>query len=291
MAGSESPSGLFVGLTTLDLVHYVEHFPNADEKIQALARWIGAGGPAANAAGTFAALGGRATLVTAAGDGLLPEAALADLAALGVEVIDLAAEGDLPTSSAVVDRSGDRTVVSVNAQGFDDEAMAGCLPDLDQADVVMVDSHYPQVVLRVLADVGDRSAPVVFDPGSYKSHVFELMAKCDHVIASRSLDPKASPAELLGRLQEHDVALAAVTAGSDPTLAAAGDERFELQVPRIKALDTVGAGDVLHGAYAYYLSTGLPVRDALEEATSIAARSCELRGPRPDTVPPTPIGK
>jgi len=227
--------------------------------------------------------------LTAVGDGLLPKAALADLSALGVKVIDLSVDGDLPTSSAVVDRSGHRTVVSVNAQGFDDEAMAGRLPDLGQVDVVTVDSHYPQVVLKVLAEFIERPVPVVFDPGSYKSHVFELMAKCDHVIASRSLDPKAPAAELLSQLKEHDVALAAVTAGSDSTLAAVGNERFELQVPRIKALDTVGAGDVLHGAYAYYLSTGLSVRDALEEATSIAARSCELRGPRPDTVPPTPI--
>jgi sugar/nucleoside kinase (ribokinase family) len=287
VAGSETPSGLFVGLTTFDLVHYVERFPRDDEKIQALARWIGAGGPAANAASTFVALGGRATLLTAIGDGILPRAALADLSALGVRVIDLSVDGNLPTSSVVVDQSGHRTVVSLNAQGFDDEAMATRLPDLEQVDVVTVDSHYPQLVLRALAKLTERPVPIVFDPGSYKVHVFELMAKCNHVIASRSLDPTVPSAELLGRLQGSDVTLAAVTAGSDPTLVAVGNEQFELPVPRIQALDTVGAGDVLHGAYAYYVSIGLPVRDAIKKATSIAARSCELHGPRPDSVPPT----
>ncbi len=54
------PAGLFLGSTTLDLVHYVDRFPAPDEKLEADARRIGAGGPAANAAATFAALGGQA---------------------------------------------------------------------------------------------------------------------------------------------------------------------------------------------------------------------------------------
>jgi sugar/nucleoside kinase (ribokinase family) len=281
--------GLFVGLTTFDVVHYVERFPRHDEKIQASARWTGAGGPAANAAAAFAALGGRATLLTAIGGGTLPRVALEDLSALGVQVVDLAVDGSLPTSSVVVDRSGHRTVVSLNALGFDDEAMAERIPDLSDIDVVVVDSHYPKAVLRALAKFPPAQGPVVFDPGSYKSHVFELMEQCNHVIASRSLDPSVPPSKLLERLQGHDVTLAAVTAGSESTIAAIAGDHFEVPVPHVAARDTVGAGDVLHGAYAYYVSMGVPAREALEKATSVAARSCELYGPRPDLVSPTPI--
>ncbi len=289
MAASDTPSGLFVGLTTFDLVHYVERFPRDDEKIQAVARWTGAGGPAANAAVAFAALGGHATLLTGVGNGALPQAALADLSDLGVKVVDLAADGDLPTSSVVVNESGHRTVVSLNAQGFDDEVMSARIPDLDRVDVAVVDSHYPQVVQQALGRLPGGPVPIIFDPGSHKPHVFELMASCNHVIASTSLDPTAPSHELLDRLQRPDVTLAAVTAGSEPTVAAINGQRFEVPVPHIRALDTVGAGDVLHGAYAYYVSTGVTLREALEKATSIAARSCELRGPRPDLVPPTPL--
>ncbi len=105
--------GIFVGLTTFDVVHYVERFPRADEKIEAVERWMGAGGPAANAAAAFAALGGQATLVTAIGGGEFATPAVDDLSKLGVDVIDVADGGSLPMSSAVVDGAGRRTVVSL----------------------------------------------------------------------------------------------------------------------------------------------------------------------------------
>ena len=59
--------GVFVGLTTLDLVLGVAHAPAPDQKVEAHSQDLDVGGPAANAARTFAALGGRARLVTALG--------------------------------------------------------------------------------------------------------------------------------------------------------------------------------------------------------------------------------
>lgn len=282
MRSNLTPAGLFIGLTTFDLVHYVKDFPHADEKIQAEERWTGAGGPAANAAAAFASLGGRATLLTAVGKGPFARAAQEDLTALGVEVVDLASEGDLPTSSAVVDAAGRRTVVSLNAKGFDQDAMAERLPTLPAVEVVAIDSHYPAVSRAALAALPSPPVPIVFDPGSYKPHVFGLMDECDHVIASRSLAPTVEPADLLERVVEHDVALAAISAGAEPIVAAIDSDRFELPVPSASVRDTVGAGDVLHGAYAYLVATGLPVREALSQAASIAARSCERHGARVD---------
>ena len=62
-----SARGCFVGLATLDLVHRVAAPVGANEKVTALRQDVVAGGPAANAAATFAALGGRARLITALG--------------------------------------------------------------------------------------------------------------------------------------------------------------------------------------------------------------------------------
>ncbi len=281
MAGGGTPAGLFVGLTTFDLVHYVDRFPHSDEKVQAAGRWVGAGGPAANAAVAFAALGGSPTLLTAIGDGTLSAAAREDLAALGVRVVDLAEGGSLPTSSVTVDGSGRRTVVSLNALGFNESEMVDRVPDFEGLDVVVVvDSHYPSIVRKVLSGVAGSGAPVVFDPGGYKDHVYDLMRKCSHVIASRSLDPDISSAQLLERLLEQGPQVAAVSAGSEPTLASIDGRAVELVAPRVEAVDTMGAGDVLHGAYAYGISQGARPRKALEEATATASQSCLRRGPR-----------
>jgi sugar/nucleoside kinase (ribokinase family) len=280
VAGGGIPSGLFVGLTTFDLVHYVDRFPRDDEKIQAADRWVGAGGPAANAAIAFASLGGSATLLTAIGNGTLSAAARDDLSALGVRVVDLSEGGSLSTSSVTVDSSGRRTVVSLNARGFDESEMPGRIPDLGDTDVVVVDSHYPNVVKRALSGIGAGGAPIVFDPGGYKDRVYDLMRECDHVIASRSLAPDLSPSQLLERLLSHGPRLAAVSAGSAPMVASIDGQAIDLSVPQVDAEDTMGAGDVLHGAYAYGISTGGSPQKALEDATAIASRSCAVRGPR-----------
>ena len=108
------PSGLFVGLATLDVVHVVDALPATNQKLDAGASWLAAGGPAANAAIAFAALGGNATLWTALGTGPAARLVAADLATAGVRVLDAAPPGfELAPSSVLVQaEGGDRAVVS-----------------------------------------------------------------------------------------------------------------------------------------------------------------------------------
>lgn len=84
------PRGVFAGLATLDVIHRVDAPPGPNQKITAAAQFVAAGGPAANAAVTFAALGGHAVLVTALGQGAIAQTITAELAAQGVEVHDIA---------------------------------------------------------------------------------------------------------------------------------------------------------------------------------------------------------
>ena len=86
-------SGLFVGLATADVVQVVHRLPARNEKTVARESWLAAGGPAAVAAITFAALGGRARLWTALGSAPAARLVVADLAAADVEVIDVAPPG------------------------------------------------------------------------------------------------------------------------------------------------------------------------------------------------------
>ena len=84
----KAPVGVFVGLATLDVIHRIAKAPAVNQKITSTAQFVAAGGPAANAAVTFAGLGGDAILVTALGDDPVAELIRADLAAYGVSVVD-----------------------------------------------------------------------------------------------------------------------------------------------------------------------------------------------------------
>jgi sugar/nucleoside kinase (ribokinase family) len=270
--------GVFVGLTTLDLIQYVDSFPEPDTKIQALDRWMGAGGPAANAAVTFAALGGEAELVTAIGSSPAAEIAHRDLEANSVTVRDLAEEGELAISNIVVDRGGRRTVVSMNAAGFGGVSAQGSLAG--DAVLVLSDGHHVGAALPILDQARDRGCPTVFDGGSRKPGTEDLLARSEYVIASSSFAP-GQPAEQFARqLQAPPVRMAAVSRGEEPIVGVADGTPFEIAIQKRDVVDTLGAGDVLHGAFAYYLSTGEDPVPALARAADVASEACAARGPR-----------
>ena len=72
----------------------------------------------------------------------------------------------------------------------------------------------------------------------------------------------------------------AITAGAGPirwwessdqhTFSASG----RLQPPEVTAVDTLGAGDVLHGAFCWHAARGLAFADALAAASALASDRC-----------------
>lgn len=110
---------LFVGLVTLDIAYALHSYPAEDTKTQAQEQFLGAGGPAANAAIACAAVSDRpATLITALGTGELTDTVRRDLRTQQVDLVDTTPEGTglPPVSSILVAlEAQSRTVVSRDA--------------------------------------------------------------------------------------------------------------------------------------------------------------------------------
>ena len=53
---------------------------------------------------------------------------------------------------------------------------------------------------------------------------------------------------------------------------------LHVPAPKIKAVDTLGAGDVWHGAFAWGLVRGLPMPEIVQWANLAAAMKCEVFG-------------
>jgi sugar/nucleoside kinase (ribokinase family) len=86
----------------------------------------------------------------------------------------------------------------------------------------------------------------------------------------------ATPGEALDWLTGHGVPHVAVTRGAEPVLLPDG----EIPVPRVAVADTLGAGDVFHGALTFALAEGQPFEAALGAAATVAARACGSFGTR-----------
>jgi sugar/nucleoside kinase (ribokinase family) len=253
-------AGTFVGMTTLDLIYEVARVPRGNEKLAAKRQTVAAGGPAANAAVTFSALGGHAVLATALGDGPLAEAAAADLRAQRVTLVDCAAAGEspLPISSVLVSAgSGDRAVVSIDARGRPVRPRAEASRAAGEGAVLLCDGNYPELALAAARAARERGIHTVLDGGSWKDVLPELLPLIDVAICSADFAMPGVHGEraLLGALLARGIKLACVTHGPGPVVWRDARRSGEVAVPRAAVVDTLAAGDIFHGAFCYALVT------------------------------------
>ena len=280
--------GLFVGLVTLDLIYQVEALPAPNQKIVAQDQIIAAGGPATNAAVTFQIMGGAAQLLAVLGHHAVGQLIQADLAQQGVRLIDLQADHALPpplSSIMVTETTGDRAVVSRNA--IQHQATADDVPTqvLQDVAIVLIDGHQMAVGLAIAEQAKVHSIPVVVDGGSWKSGFEQVLALADYVIASANFWPPDCHTEeqVFAYLADLGVPHVAITHGPEPIQYWIADDKWgdrgALPVPLVKAVDTLGAGDIFHGAFCHLILHN-SFKEALLAAADVAAHACKCFGTR-----------
>lgn len=277
------PSGLFVGLATLDLLYRVDALPQENQKIVAKESAIAAGGPATNAAVTFAHLGNSAMLLAAVGTHAIANLIRADLQQHSVRLIDLVPDRtDSPAvSSILVTAGGDRSVVSLNALHCQVEVEALQMHWLDGVDVVLVDGHQMAIGAAIAQAARARSIPVVVDAGSWKAGFEQVLSKADSAICSANFHPPNchTSAEVFAYLTAQGISQMAITQGNQPILWRDRSQSGEIAVAPIDAIDTSGAGDIFHGAFCHFLLQH-GFEQALAQAAIVASRSCQFFGTR-----------
>jgi sugar/nucleoside kinase (ribokinase family) len=276
-----------VGLCTLDVVHEVARLPTANEKVTALSQTVAAGGPATNAAVTFAALGGRATLVSAAGRGPAAEVVRADLAAHGVVLVDAAPHltDAVPVSAvAVLSATGERCVISVDAALTTVDEDPGLAQLVSGVEVVLADGHHAALAAATARVLTDSSVPLLIDAGRWKPAHAALLPRADTVICSAEfrVPGTADPAESAAALLADHVPTVAVSAGAEPVRWWSGARAGSVRPPAVETADTSGAGDALHGAYAYAIAAApaSTVEQRLRFAVEVASLKCRFPGTR-----------
>lgn len=266
--------GMFVGLTTLDIVGYVNRRPDADEKVEAVDVWTGAGGPAANAALAFCALGGSAKLLTAIGSDPAARIASEDLERHGVEIVDLYTGGTFPVSLVTVDDSGRRSVVSKNSADLDRRRLTE--GDLSGS-LIVFDRHGFELVEG--SALSREDVTVVADLGNYNKRSSSILRFADITVVSASGLPEAEHEHPADFVRQSGGSRFVVTRGSEPIIVCDGDDTSQVPVPHVLAIDTLGAGDLFVGALAFYLDRG-SLSEAVFLASAQASRSCTYRSAR-----------
>jgi sugar/nucleoside kinase (ribokinase family) len=283
---------MFVGRSTLDLVYFLDKLPDEDTKVFAQAVLVQGGGPALNAAITHAHLGGAALLVTAIGSGPWSGVVRGEIDAQSVSLIDLAAvtSFELPLSTVLVNRTAaTRTIVNAPLSQqkffFDVEKRESEILTLlgEMPIMVLCDGYLLEETLPLLISCNHGGAAICLDGGSWKPGMAQLAPFLSVAICSeRFLVPKANGGmdETMDWFIKQGVPHVAVTRGSRSILACDRGRRFEVPVSPVVLPDTLGAGDILHGAFCHYFSQGMEFEKALGKAAEIATLSCSSNGTR-----------
>jgi sulfofructose kinase len=265
---------LVVGSAVLDFVYQMDVHPTTAEKYKADKMDVVGGGCAANSAVAIARLGGDAQLLARFGDDYVCDIVKQDLSAEGVDLslIDISA-GRSAMSSVYVDARGERQIMAF--RGSDLSEIPTALDARD--DLVLADTRWPEAARMAFASttgatVLDGEAPVPHDLAMAASHV---------IFSEQGLLDFAKMATVPEALMAVAKALpgwVAVTRGADGVSWVEDGEICHMPSFRVEVRDTLGAGDVWHGAFSLMLAEGQTEEHAMRVACAAAALKCQGTG-------------
>jgi len=274
--------GIFVGMSTIDILYRVEKAPAPNSKVAARDQAVLIGGPATNAAVTFSHLGGAASLVTTVGRHPLAELVRRDLERFSIHLFDLNADFDeIPAlSSIIVSATGDRAIVSTSATRAVTARLEPTL--LDGASILLVDGHFMDACILWAEEARKRNIPVVMDGGSWKVQTEQLLNHVDVAICSADFHPPGceTRAQTLEFLQSAGISKIAITDGERPVEYSLDHDSGHVPVPSVTVVDTMGAGDIFHGAFCRFYSQERDFVRALLKAVDVASKSVQHAGTR-----------
>jgi len=281
------PRVLCIGMPVRDLTFRVRGVPGRGSKENATHFDEICGGNALNAAIAIVRLGGRASVCGPMGDARETSTRFIfeKLAHEGIETRHVVHMPGLvtPISAVMVDPSGERTIVTFR----DPELWKVRLPHtetlLDDCAAILTESRCAEFCTDLCAEARRRGIPVIVDVDRAMSLREGLLNVSSHLVFSS--EPLQETADVtddgaaLRKIAKLTPSFLAGTRGPKGTIWL--DEQGTLQeTPAfpVHTVDTLGAGDVFHGAFALAITEKQAVRQALRFASAAAALKCTRFG-------------
>ena len=274
------------GSATIDQIFLVDEVKLPSVKITATDFVETGGGMGANAAVAVQRLGGRAIYWGRVGDDETGDQVIALLKHEGVDVSTLLRLSGFRTKIAtiLIDKRGERLVVSVQPQGYPPDASWLPVERVDDADAVLADTRWPAGAQRLFDAAALAGKPSVFDgDAGDPQQVRETARLATHPFLSQSMLHSlqtGEPQHALPKLFGGRNIACGVTLGAAGVVWFDGERISSVPSPAVKAVDTLAAGDTWHGAFALALAEGKELTAAIEFATAVAALKCTRFGGR-----------
>jgi ribokinase len=277
-----------VGSTNIDMVAYSDQIPERGETVTGKDFVMGFGGKGANQAVIAARLGIQTYLVGAVGDDVFGQSAIKNFVDQNVNIEYLATvSGSSGVAPIWVDGDGDNRIIVVpgaNAK-VTVAQVENAINSIKDLKVVIGQFEIPvEVTTAAFTAARKLGITTLLNPAPYQEIPVELFAVTDWLIPNshefkdlhpQHLDPN-SDLVISDFAASKNIKLV-VTLGEDGVVIADG-EITKVAAPKVKPLDTTGAGDCFVGTFAYGLAQEMSPLEAATLGCQIAAISVTRLG-------------
>lgn len=281
-----------IGANVIDTIAVLPTYPKEDTKMRAGRFMQSGGGPAATGVVAAAKLGAKASFIGNAANDSGGAFLLNDFKRFSVDTSLISVLDGYRSFASQIWLSEDK---SARTCVFD----KGDLPPLEltdthiaaieQADVLMVDGNELEAAIAAAKAANRSKTLVLYDAGGLYEGVERLVPLVDILIPSKEFacgfTGETNPAAAAKKLYDaQNARVVVVTCGKDGGIMYDGDSMQTYRAYPANVVDSNGAGDVFHGAFAAALTYGYDYIGCCNFASAASALKCEKVGAR-DAVP------
>jgi sulfofructose kinase len=260
-----------VGLNATDTIIRLPHFPEFDSKIELISADVRAGGQVASAMVACRRWGLSARYV----------------GKVGVEA-HLLPVTDCTSQIAFIlvdETSGERTIMWKRDPRLEIQPEELRPEWIVNARLLLVDGHDTAAATQAARWARAAGIPVVADLDNVYPGVKQLLEVVDYPITSGEFPSRfIGKTEILKAIREisgrFKFRLMGVTLGRQGAVAWDGHDFLYSPGYQVSAMDTTGAGDIFHGAFAYGLLQDWPPQRIMDFSCAAAALNCTALGAR-----------
>lgn len=277
-----------IGHSTFDTTLPVDAYPKENVKMRIKDHIECGGGPAANGAYLLAKWGMDTTIASVMGNDFYGQCVYEDFKKIGANIKYLELKDGHGTSSSYIIANmsnGSRTAITSKKPP---------IRKLDQTidekyDLILVDGEHPETAKEVL--LNNKSAISILDAGRLNEDTRELGKLVTYVICSHdfaeefsgkktSINEIETLKDIYNELKDYFKTNIIITLEADGSFTEINNEYRIIPSIKVKAIDSTGAGDIFHGAFAYFIGNNYNLENTIRYASISGALSVTKIGSR-----------
>jgi ribokinase len=292
---ANKPNIIVIGSFMYDLVVQTPRFPDIGETIVGSQFFQATGGKGANQALQAARLGARVTMAGKVGNDAFGDAHVESMREAGVDISTILRSETAPTGigNISLDPEGRNKIIIVPGANMEitEAEIQSWEQDIADADMLILQLEIPlPCVYKAIQLAHQNNTPVMLNPAPAQSIDKQMVGLVTYltpnetetaILTGVKVVDEASADQAAQTLLELGVQHVVITMGEHGVFYRDGKQKFFKEANKVKAVDTVAAGDSFIGALAFSLASGKGIEDSLSFSNKVAGISVTRYGAQP----------